>query len=101
MYFVYCPFPNMKEAQSAGKSLVEGGLCCCVNVVKSYSSIYKWQGKVMDETEFLLIAKAMDEKVDELESKLREMHSHEIPEFIRVKIDGVNKDYEKWCGTVG
>ncbi|MDD5337505.1 MAG: divalent-cation tolerance protein CutA [Candidatus ainarchaeum sp.] len=98
MYFIYSNFPNMKEAQAAGKNLVENGLCCCVNILKSYSSIYKWKGKLAEESEYVLIAKTPDEKVAGAENALKTGHSYEVPEIVKIKLDGVNKEYEKWCG---
>ncbi len=97
MYMVYCPFPNINEAKKAGKTLIDDGLGCCVNILKSYSSIYKWKGKITEESEFVLIAKTMDERVDAVEKKLKEIHPYEVPEIARIKIDKINKEYGKWC----
>ncbi len=97
MYLIYCPFPNINEAKKAGKILVEEQLCCCVNILKSYSSIYKWKGKIAEESEFILIAKTGEKSAEALEKKLKDMHPYEIPAIVRIKIDKMNKEYEKWC----
>lgn len=99
MYLVYCPFPNMNEAKCAAKELVESNACVCANILKSYSSMYKWQGKLAEESEFVLIAKTQDERVEALESKIKEMNSNSIPAIMRIKVDNVNKEYLQWCGT--
>lgn len=97
MYAVYCPFPNMNEAKKAGKTLVDGQLCCCVNILKSYSSIYKRKGKLAEESEFVLIAKTGDKSVEALEKKLKEIHPYEIPAILRIKVDKVNREFGQWC----
>ena len=100
MYLVYCPFPNISEAKKAAKALVEDNLCCCVNVIKSYSSIYKEKGRLVEDSEFILIAKALDSTVEGLEKKLGEIHTYDVPAILRIKVDKTNKDYEKWCERI-
>ncbi len=101
MYMVYCPFPNIQEAKKAGKTLIDESLGCCVNILKSYSSIYKLKGKITEESEYVLIAKANDENVEQLEKKLRQIHPYEIPAIVRIKIDSINKEYGEWCKALG
>ncbi len=100
MYLVYCPFPNANEAKKAGKALVEEQLSCCINVLKSYSSIYKWKGKLTEESEYVLIAKTSDTSVDALEKKLKSIHPYEVPEIARIKVDQMNKEYEAWSKSL-
>lgn len=100
MYLVYCPFPNIKEARKISKTLVELDLCCCVNILKSYSSIYKWKGKIVVDSEFVLIAKVQEKTMEEFEKKLKALHPYEIPSIIKIKIDKINKEYEQWCRNI-
>lgn len=97
MYIVYCPFPNVSEAKKVGKILVEEKLCCCINILKSYSSLYKWEGKLVEETEFVLLAKTSDKSVDAVERKLKELHPYELPAILRIRVDGVNNEFNNWC----
>lgn len=101
MYLIYCPFPNMNEAKKAGKAIIDEELGCCVNILKSYSSIYKWKGKIAEESEYVLIAKAMDESVEALEAKLKEIHPYNIPAIARIKIEKINEEYRNWCKALG
>lgn len=101
MYMVYCPFPNVQEAKKAGKALIEAQLGSCVNILKSYSSIYKWKGKLTEESEFVLIAKTSDASVEALEKKLKEIHPYEVPEIARIKVDAINKEYAQWSKAIG
>lgn len=90
----------MNEAKKAGKILIEERLGSCVNILKSYSSIYKWQGKLIEESEYILIVKTNDKNVEALEKKLKEIHPYQVPEIARIKIDKINKEYESWSKTV-
>lgn len=100
MYLVYCPFPNLPEAQKAARDLVEGNFSCCVNILKSCKSIYKWKGKLEQIEEYVLIAKCADGKVEAAEKKIKEIHPHTVPAIIRIRAENVNKDYEDWCNSV-
>ncbi len=100
MYMIYCPFPNIAEAKKAGKTLIEEQLGSCVNILKSYSSIYKWKGKLAEESEFVLIAKTSDKNVEALEKKLKQIHPYEVPEIARIRLDKINKEYSDWCGGI-
>ena len=45
-----------EEAQKIAHSLVEERLAACVNVISPVRSIYRWEGKILDEKEWILFA---------------------------------------------
>jgi uncharacterized protein involved in tolerance to divalent cations len=45
------------EALKIANALVEDHLAACVNLVSPIRSIYRWEGKIWDEREWLLIIK--------------------------------------------
>jgi periplasmic divalent cation tolerance protein len=78
------------------RDLVERRLAACVNVVEKMRSIYRWKGKVNDETEQLLIIKTIEEKVDLLRDALFAAHPYEVPEFVVLHIDDLSDAYRVW-----
>lgn len=99
MYLIYCPFPNLKQAKKIGKEIIKKKLCCCVNILKSFS-MYLSKNRIKEEKEFVLIAKTINSKVNILEKELKKHHPYRIPAVIRIKVDKINKEYEKWCADV-
>lgn len=70
------------SAASLAALLVERRVAACVNIVPGIRSIYRWQGKIEDETECLLIIKTVADRVVELKASIAELHSYDVPELI-------------------
>lgn len=77
-------------------ALVEAGEAACVNMVPGIRSIYRWEGKVCNEAEYLLLIKSCAGKFEEVRSRIRKMHSYQVPEIIAIPITAGDADYLKW-----
>jgi periplasmic divalent cation tolerance protein len=95
---VYITASNEEEAARIAKTLVEESLAGCVNIIKGIRSVYRWQGKLEDESEALLIAKTKRELFERLAARVKEVHSYTVPEVIALPIIGGSKDYLDWLG---
>ncbi len=87
---------SAKEAERIGRALVERKLAACVNVVPGVRSIYRWQGEVCAGEESLLVIKTTAQRWEALSSALRELHSYDVPELVRLELDGGAADYLEW-----
>jgi len=88
--------PSEDLAVTIARALVETRLAACANIIKGIRSIYTWQGKTEDDTEVLMIVKTRRELFDLLKSKVKELHSYEVPEIIALPIIAGSDDYLKW-----
>ncbi len=84
------------EALRIAQALVEESLAACVNVTGPIDSIYRWQRKVENAQEFLLLVKTTSAKSANAIARLRELHSYEVPEAIELDIEGGNAEYLRW-----
>jgi periplasmic divalent cation tolerance protein len=84
------------EAAHIGRSLVEERLAACANVVGAIRSIYRWQGAVEDATEHLLLLKARAADQAALESRVRALHSYEVPEVLALPVRAGSAAYLAW-----
>ena len=87
---------NESEAEKIAKSIVEKGFAACVNIIPKIKSIYKWQGKVEDSEEVLLIMKSVASKFDGLKNEVLRLHSYEVPEIICAQISQGSERYLNW-----
>ncbi|MEB3342710.1 divalent-cation tolerance protein CutA [Okeania sp.] len=86
---------SLDEAKAISKSIIEAKLAACVNIFPVHS-IYDWEGELCSEDSFNLLIKTDLDKFNILESKLRNLHSDEIPEIIALPIVSGYAPYLQW-----
>ena len=93
---VYVTAGSADEADRLARSLVDERLAACVNRIKSVQSVYRWQGKVEQSEEELLMIKTSRDRFAALEKRVRELHSYSVPEVIALPIIEGSSNYLKW-----
>jgi periplasmic divalent cation tolerance protein len=93
---VYITTRDEEEARHIGRVMVEERLAACANIVPGMSSIYRWEGKIVDEREALLILKTHHRHVDRIISRVKQLHSYSCPCILAYKADAGNPAYVKW-----
>ena len=88
-----------EEAAAIGRTVVEERLAACAGIVPRIRSIYRWKGEIHDETEFLIIMKTKSALYPALESRIRELHSYELPEIIALAVDRGLDEYLGWVAA--
>jgi periplasmic divalent cation tolerance protein len=92
--FVTCG--SEEEALKIAHSLVEERVAACVNLISPVRSIYRWEGKIWDEKEWILIIKTQKESFEGLERKVKSLHSYSVPEIIGLPIVEGSSSYLQW-----
>ena len=92
--FVTCG--SEEEALKIANALIEEHLAACTNLVSPIRSIYRWEGKIWDEKECLLIIKTQKQRFEELEKKVKSLHSYSVPEIISLPIAVGSSSYLNW-----
>jgi periplasmic divalent cation tolerance protein len=86
---------NEKEAIMMAKKLIEENLAACVNLLP-ITSIYRWQEKICQDSEWQLIIKTDLRLFLALENRIKELHSYEISEIIALPIINASESYLNW-----
>lgn len=84
------------DARPLARELVEGRLAACVNIIPAINSIYRWEDRVAEDGEQLLLIKTAQERLDELKLALFQRHPYEVPEFVVIAIDEIRGPYLDW-----
>ncbi len=92
---VYITAGDMEEAKKIGRKLVEERLAACVNIFP-ITSIFRWKDNIDESHEFGIIVKTKSEKVKDIEKRVKEIHSYEVPCVVSFNIDEGSQDYLKW-----
>ncbi len=87
---------NREEAEKIANALVESEAAACVNIVGPITSIYRWQGKVENASEFLLLIKTWSDAYERVEEMIRKLHSYEVPECMMLRVEKGSEQYLEW-----
>jgi len=90
---------SVEEGAAIGKTLVEERLAACCSVVPGVHSIYRWNGAIVEDAECLLVLKTETRLFDELERRIRALHSYEVPEVLLLPIDAGSEPYLQWLSA--
>jgi periplasmic divalent cation tolerance protein len=93
---VYTTYPSLVEAEQAGRLLVEKGLAACVNILPGMRSIYRWQGRVENADEVVMIVKTRETQKEAVAAEVKRSHSYDTPAILFLPSEGGDKDYVGW-----
>ena len=85
-----------KEAEGISATVVEKRLAACVNLVAGIRSLYRWEGKIHNDREYLLIIKTTRERFAALRKEIARLHSYQVPEIICLPIVEGAETYLNW-----
>ncbi len=80
--------------------LVNENLVACVNIIPGISSVYKWQGKIEESSEILLVLKSTEDRVRAMMTRLQELHPYDVPEILVLPVEGGSVAYREWVEKV-
>lgn len=86
---------SQKEALAIASALVESRLAACVSLIPIHS-VYTWQGEIHREQEWQLLIKTDLAQFETLATKIKELHSYEVPEIIALPIIAGSEPYLRW-----
>jgi periplasmic divalent cation tolerance protein len=87
---------SREEARRIARAIVDRRLAACVNIVPGIESIYRWQEKIEQAEEWLLLIKTTGEAFESLRDAIKELHSYDVPECICVQIEDGSAEYLEW-----
>ena len=87
------------DAVALVRNLLERRLVACGTVLPAARSLYRWDGKVADEQEVLLILKTRTARLEALEAAFEELHPYKVPELLALQVASGNARYLAWLSA--
>ena len=83
------------EAKNIAKKLIDEKLAACIQM-SEVESMYSWKDEFCCDNETLLCIKTSKENFKKVKSKIKELHSYDVPEIIQIDITDISKKYLKF-----
>lgn len=93
---IYMTAATVEEAARIGRILVEQRFAACANVLPHMTSIFRWEGRMQEESEAVLIVKTMASHVDAIIERIKAVHSYSCPCAVVLPISGGNPAFLDW-----
>lgn len=91
--------PDEQQGLVLARALVAERRAACVNLVPRVTSVYRWKGKVEEDSEVLLVIKTTERHLRELGDWLAREHPYDVPECIGLAPQLVEARYLEWLQT--
>jgi periplasmic divalent cation tolerance protein len=85
-----------EDGERLARLLVERQLAACAQILPPMVSIYRWQGKVEQAEERLLLIKTTRAVYPQLETAIKEAHPYQTPEILVLSIETGSSEYLAW-----
>jgi periplasmic divalent cation tolerance protein len=88
--------PDEACAAAIARALVEERLIACANLLPQMRSIYRWEGKVVDEPEVLLVMKIDRSAFEQVRERVVQLHPYQVPEVVCLDVSAGHPPYLQW-----
>jgi len=88
--------PGRADGERIAEAVVGEQLAACVNILGPIRSIYRWQGEICRDDEHLLLIKSTRARYTDLETRIKALHSYDVPEVIALPIERGSAEYLNW-----
>ncbi len=89
-----------KVARKLSRELVEENLAACVSIGSPLTSVYSWEGEVVEDKEYPLLVKTTDSRREAVQDFLQGNHPYDCPEVLSLRVEEASEDYESWLQEV-
>ena len=87
---------NEQEAVSFIRELLDRRLIACGTMLPAGRSLYRWNGKVADEKETVVLLKTRGARLEALEAAFAELHPYKVPELLALPVTAGLGKYLEW-----
>lgn len=90
---------NPAQARQLVRKLVDERVIACGTVLPGATSVYRWQGKVAEEAEVVVLLKTTKARWDALQAAVEAQHPYEVPELLALPVVAGLERYLDWVAS--
>jgi periplasmic divalent cation tolerance protein len=87
---------SAEEGEKLVRALLERRLIACGTMLPGARSLYRWEGKVADEQEIVLLLKTRSAVLNAVERAFAELHPYKVPELLALEVQYGLEKYVNW-----
>jgi periplasmic divalent cation tolerance protein len=84
------------EGVTLVRTLLDRHLIACGTLLPGARSLYRWNGKVADEQEVVVLLKTRAARLESLEAAFGEVHPYKVPELLALPVAAGLGKYLDW-----
>jgi periplasmic divalent cation tolerance protein len=88
-----------EEAVRLVRALLERRLIACGTVLPTGRSLFRWQGKIADEREVVVLLKTRSARLETLTNAFGELHPYKVPELLALPVASGLEKYLEWINS--
>ena len=93
---VFTTLENADDAKTLVNRLVTDRLVACGTIFPNATSLYRWEGKLEEAGEVMVMLKTRRERWEALQEAVRELHPYSVPELLALPVEAGLPDYLAW-----
>jgi len=86
------------DAERLATELVTRRLAACAQIIGPIRSVYRWEGAVRSDEEYLVLFKTRAALAERFKRELAELHTYDVPEILLFEIHDGGRSYLDWLG---
>ena len=90
---------NTEEAVELVRALLDRRLIACGTLLPGVRSLYRWEDKLADEQEVMLLLKTRSAALESLRVAFEELHPYRVPELLALPVHAGLDKYLSWINT--
>ena len=99
LLLVTTSLPDRDAAKALARRLIDMRLAACVQIQAGVQSIYRWEGRICEEQEAVLVAKTTASQWPAISAFIKQNHPYDVPEIIAQPITHSDTDYARWAAA--
>ena len=84
------------DAERLAREIVARRLAACAQIIGPIRSVYRWQGAVQNDEEYLVLFKTRAAVAEQFKRELAELHPYDVPEILLFEIRDGGRSYLDW-----